>query len=225
MRVKQPKGKKGSLRWMQALVQYHPTLLEAELRRLLCLSNEVSFGWRSPLSTDDYAEYRDGDFLDVLGLSTLTDALKAFWPTHGPQWDALACISDGSVVLIEAKAHASELRSDCAASPKSRSVIDHAFAKAKRYYGVKENSDWKRRYYQYANRLTHLYFLQTHGINASLVFLYFLNDQDMGGPKSQTDWETSLEIVYSSLGLTDQTRLRAVHNIFLDVSSLDLPSR
>lgn len=46
--------------------------------------------WLSPLQDDDYAEYRDAEFLHRLGLDELVPSLKQFWPRSGPEWDALS---------------------------------------------------------------------------------------------------------------------------------------
>ncbi|MCW5718337.1 MAG: hypothetical protein KIS68_10955 [Bauldia sp.] len=98
MRIPQPLGTRGSLRWVQIAINRHPDLLEAAL---------PGIRWLSPLAADDYAEYRDGSFLRLVGLDSLTPKLKGFWPTRGPQWDALGLMGTAPV-LVEAKAHLRE---------------------------------------------------------------------------------------------------------------------
>jgi hypothetical protein len=49
-RFQQPKGEKGSLRWVQYLVNQQPAILD----------EAIGLGrvdWRSPRAEDDYAEY------------------------------------------------------------------------------------------------------------------------------------------------------------------------
>lgn len=103
----QPLGKRGSLRWIQRAVNECPAVLDASV--LARLKRARSIEWRSPLAADDRAEYRDGGFLDRLGLTGHRAALAAFWPAGGPQWDALGISNAGDVLLVEAKAHVAEM--------------------------------------------------------------------------------------------------------------------
>ena len=49
-----------------------------------------------------------------------------------------------------------------------------ALASAKEALGVPKDAPWDAPFYQYANRLAHLYFLrQLNGLDATLLFLYF----------------------------------------------------
>ena len=47
--------------------------------------------------------------LDRVGHGELKEELKQFWPSRGPQWDALAISTSGKVLLVEAKAHVGEI--------------------------------------------------------------------------------------------------------------------
>src|SRR5690349_21673414 len=123
MRIEQPRGKRGSLKWIQKLVQYHPSLLDARLQDVGALEVGGSLTWVSPLDSDQFAEYRDEDFLDRLGLGRHAKELRAFWPNRGPQWDGLATNGNGKVFLFEAKAHAAEMASTCQAGSASRQRI------------------------------------------------------------------------------------------------------
>lgn len=75
-RFPQPQGTKGSLRWIQYLVNQHPEVLNAG----------IGIGpveWRSPRADDGYAEYRDQAFLDRLALTLPRRPLDVFWPAGG----------------------------------------------------------------------------------------------------------------------------------------------
>jgi hypothetical protein len=86
-RIPQPAGLRGSLKCIQKAVNAHPDVLDAPLRTAL---GARRIDWRSPLLSDDFAEYRDGDFLKRLGFEPLTNERERFWPARGPQWDAPA---------------------------------------------------------------------------------------------------------------------------------------
>src|SRR5262245_60427391 len=114
-RFKQAACAKGSQRWLQHLVNRAPSLLD----------ERIGLGpieWRSPLLDDDYAEYRDGAFLDRLNVTLAKRPLSTFWPRGGPQWDALGRATSGEVVLVEAKAHLHELYSPATAATADESV-------------------------------------------------------------------------------------------------------
>jgi len=82
MRTIQPMGTKGSLKWIQQLINEKPQIIDSRLGH-----NEIE--WLSPLSQDDFAEYRDSEFLTILGLDHLRPALKKFLAT---QWSTVGCI-------------------------------------------------------------------------------------------------------------------------------------
>lgn len=219
-RVTQKVGDRGSLKWMQHLVLKHPRLLNDALAHAGGLQCNETVTWVSPRQDDDFAEYRDGDFLEQVGLSRLRGQLASYWPQGGPQWDGLGVGSRGTVILIEAKAHLAELGSTCQASQHSRTRIHAALEVTKAAIGASKDANWLEGFYQYANRLAHLQFLRQHGVPASLVFLYFINDMEMKGPTSEAEWRSGLESVATHLGLPSQYKQCGVKDIFIDVKSL-----
>jgi hypothetical protein len=102
MRIEQSEGKRGSLKWIQHLVEYHPSALDNALRVKGALSNGQHIDWLSPLREDKWAEYRDVQWLKKIKQVHLSPILKKFWPRRGPQWDALAKDETGRVFLFEA---------------------------------------------------------------------------------------------------------------------------
>lgn len=89
-RVNQPKGDKGSLKWIQVLINGYPSTLNKNINRFLNQDLDLPIEWLSPRADDDYVEYRDEAFLDLLGIKLTKTKLKNFWPKGGPQWDALS---------------------------------------------------------------------------------------------------------------------------------------
>lgn len=214
MRVPQPSGEKGSLRWIQAIARPNSIASNA-IRTVLDLPASVTIDWRSPREDDAYAEYRDADFLSVVGLDRLRSDLQAFWPNMGPQWDALGVASDGKVILVEAKAHAREMASTCGAGPDSLKLIARALDATKHRYGAPADRDWLRGYYQYANRLAHLQFLRDRNVDAHLVFMYFLGDTDMRGPDSKEEWASAIDDCHIALGIAGERQLAGIHEVFV----------
>ena len=121
----QPRAMRGSQRWIQEAVNQHTSALEALI--LSALGGAKSISWKSPLASDDWAEYRDGAVLEKIGLKQLAADLASFWPARGPQWDALAVSDRNDILLVEAKAHIDELCSTATqASPASLQKIETA---------------------------------------------------------------------------------------------------
>ena len=162
--------------------------------------------WKSPLEAKRFTEYRDADFLRVLGLDRLGAQLLDYWPTRGPVWDALATIrSDETTlgyVLVEAKSYVGEMESDCkATSQASISKIDAALKRTQHWLGANQEIDWKKGLYQSANRLAHLYFLrEIAGLDAWLVNLCFVGD-DPPRHTSPAEWRDGLAESKRRLGL------------------------
>jgi hypothetical protein len=216
----QPDGERGSLKWIQTLVENHPAMLTDAARAAADRAAEWTVEWLSPRRDDSWSEYRDTGFLTTLRLPKLVDDLEQFWPRGGPQWDALGVASDGTRVLVEAKAHVAELQSKCGAGAVSLAQIQAAMDTTKASWGVGANHDWLAPYYQYANRLAHLQFLQQRGINAMLIFVYFVGDEDMRGPTTSDEWKAALKPLYAHLGLSGEVGSRGIVNVFLPVATI-----
>ena len=213
MRIVQPRGKRGSLKWIQTAVNQHPHLLQPP--------EMPTIAWVSPMEGDGYAEYRDTAFLGCLRHGYLSDSLKKFWPQRGPQWDALGLTSNGPI-LVEAKAHLREFFSPPSqAGPKSIELIRRAFAAVQADLGVSTSVDWADHYFQYANRLAFLWWLRQQGIDAKLIFVSFLNDEDMRGPQHAEVWKTAFASANYVLGLHEGHKLsRHIYHVTPDVREL-----
>jgi hypothetical protein len=211
---------------MQLLVNDVPHLLDQAIGRHLNFTPPDKIAWLSPLAQDGYAEYRDETFLSRIEADVRTTPLSSFWPAQGPQWDALGRTSRGEPILIEAKAHIPELLSPpTQATGRSLTAIHSSLDRVKRAVGSRAAADWSRVHYQYTNRLAHLYFLRRlNRIPAYLVFVHFLNDADMKGPRTAEEWVGALRLVHAQLGI-DEVRLakafdEAVIDIFIDVADI-----
>jgi hypothetical protein len=64
----------------------------------------------------------------------------------------------------------------------SRTKIRASLNKTKDVLNTKNAIDWSIGFYQYTNRLTHLYLLrELNHLPAYLLFIYFMNDAEMNG--------------------------------------------
>ena len=199
-----PAANRGSRRWLQILVNCRPELLNDAIgQRLPAPPGAVD--WRSPLASDHYAEYRDQSFIDRLAGSPyyrppsarMPVDLADFWPRFGPQWDALAVTDTGQILLVEAKSHIPEMVAapSQARGESARQRIRESLHAVKSFVESKSPADWASSFYQYANRLAHLYWLrELNGCDAYLVNLFFLNDAAMNGPKSVAEWQAAIRL-------------------------------
>ncbi|MDP2956425.1 MAG: hypothetical protein Q8N53_08380 [Longimicrobiales bacterium] len=217
-RTRQAKGKKGSLRAIQWYVNEAPAELDKQIAEASGGRIKAPLDWKSPLRGDGWAEYSDGDFLDLLGISLPNRSLNAFWPKRGPQWDALGKSSNGQVVLVEAKAHVAEIISPpSAAAETSFKRIKTSLAEVAKSLGTESSCDWTGTFYQYSNRLAHLYLLrELNNVPAWLVFVCFTNDRIMKGPATAGEWRAATEVLKGALGLQRHRLSRYILEVYPD---------
>lgn len=212
----------GSLKDIQLLVNDKPHIIDGLIKSAFpdLIGEEII--WVSPLQSDDYAEYSDDDFLKIVELYPDEIKLKEFWPTKGPQWDALANTSSGKVILVEAKANIPEIvTSASAAREVSKKLIDQSLAETKAFLNIKNEIDWSGKFYQYTNRLAHLYFLrEKRKKSVYLVNIYFIGDTTVLGPNTQDEWIGALKVLYSYLGLSRHKLSKYMADVFVDFKSL-----
>ena len=229
---------RGSRKWLQVLVNCRPELLSDAIAQCLPELPE-DFEWRSPCLDDHYAEYRDQSFLDRLaGSAYFRDPerpqqdLTDFWPRFGPQWDGLAVTDRGQILLVEAKSHIPEMITapGQARGESARLKIEESLATVKAFVKSRAPVDWSTSFYQYANRLAHLYWMrELNGHDAYLVNLYFINDREMDGPRSLAEWQAAIKLQEVFLGLRQsaQAGYPLDHwvgafslNVFIDVDEI-----
>jgi hypothetical protein len=154
-----------------------------------------------------------------------------YWPQTGTQqnWDAVGIATIKGVdewLLVEAKAHTGELRSDCGADERGGlSKIRNALDELKLVFGAPAGSDWLKGYYQLANRLAVLNFLNGRKVPARLILLYFCGDKRPDHyecPSSEQAWQPALDEQARQLGLDyKHSQFDRVHKFFLPVIEPD----
>ena len=220
-RIVQREGTKGSLKWIQHVINKSPSLLNNTINDFIGSKEENTIEWLSPKEDDDYSEYRDQGFLDLLGINLSKNKLRDFWPPQGPQWDALGRIKDSAYFLVEAKAHVSELISSSQAkSTRSKSLIKKSLDETRAYLNLNRDFDFTKGLYQYCNRLAHLYFLRTvNNIPAYLVFVYFIYD-NTHIPTRKDEWRGALQLMHSLLDSNSHKLARYIIDVFIDLRDM-----
>ena len=213
---------KGSKKWIQKIINEESGLLNSEIRDNLGLSKDEDIEWLSPLKCDKYAEYFDQGFLNSLCIELKRVPLVDFWPKGGPHWDALGRSSSGKLFLVEAKSHIPELISTTRAEKEvSLEKICKSLKKTKRFLNSNTKTDWCSPFYQYTNRLAHLYLLrELNQLPAYLVFVYFINDFEMNGPTTVDEWKGAIKLLHLYLGIGKHKLQNSIADIFIDVTCL-----
>lgn len=206
----------GSLKNLQIAINEKKKYLDYKISKVV--GRQLKIDWRSPLKSDDYAEYSDEDFLKKLGiLDQMKYPLRYFWPNNGPHWDALG-VSGDEIILVEAKANIPEMISlGTRARSESKRKIRSSLEEVKKYLNINHSIDWTGAFYQYINRIAHLYYLrEINGIKAILLFIYFINDKTVNGPKNKSEWLGATQTMECYLGLSKEHKLRKyIYDIFI----------
>lgn len=166
--------------------------------------------------------------IDFVSAPAVQSRWKQFWPGSSSRfqqhWDAVAVVKVGGAeewLLVEAKSHMGEMASTCGASQSSRRTIEAALSATQQAFGSTTPVEhWLSPYYQYANRLAALHFLNSNGCPARLLNIYFCGEARKGWETCATpqDWHTCLGTVEAHLGLSKSAPLAdRIHSLFLDV--------
>lgn len=227
-RFPRPKNVRQSEYWLRALVNQYPHMLNEKLVAAFKDVRLCQTTWCSPLEDDDFAEYNDQSFIDLLGIKLTHQALETFWPPGGPHWDALGKIEEpngatSAIVLVEAKAYIEELVTDSCqvASQTSLKKIQDSLSEARKFFGSSGCADWSGTFYQYTNRLAHLYFFRKlYNIDAYLAFIYFTHAPDITQPPMEIEWRAALRVVRKYLGIRNHPSLKCAADVYIDAREL-----
>lgn len=200
---KRPQTTQRSEHWIRVAVNECTCALNSLICKTFDWSDDEQIDWVSPITEDNFSEYYDKEFLARLGIDNLKVPLHKFWPLSGPRWDGLAKTKSGKYILVEAKAYIEEAvdyRSK--ANSASLKMIIKALDDAKKAFKANEDADWNSPFYQYSNRLAHLYFLrQANELPVYLLFLYFADAPDVPRPCTLYQWQGAIRLTEKCLGL------------------------
>jgi len=221
-RFSQSEADKGSQKWIQKLVNQKSDLLNTHIKRNLNFPEDEDIKWLSPLKTDKYSEYYGQSFLNLLGVELQKVPLSSFWPKRGPQWDALGKSSRGKLLLVEAKSHIPELISTMQAKDEnSVKRIRRSLEETTHFLNANPEINWSHSFYQYTNRLAHLYLLRQNDLPAYLILVYFINDVEMKGPTTIEEWKGAKKLLRSYLGIGRHKLQKFITDVFIDVGCLE----
>lgn len=212
----------GSLKQLQLLVNEKPQIINELFVDSLPELADDEIIWHSPLTSDNYAEYTDDDFIKKVGLDPEEINLKEFWPRRGANWDGLATTDYSKIILIEAKANILELVSGpSGAGEKSMSLIQKSLNATKKHLNISNQVNWTGKFYQYTNRIAHLYFLRVKKKkDVYLVNVYFIGDESVDGPKTKDEWKGAIKVMKYYLGLSNHKLQKYMADVFVDVNEL-----
>lgn len=203
---------KGSQRAMLKLIESDHFL--SSINKLIKPYAEITVydNWMpKSLHNDKEAELKN--FLKYNFDPQMYNKIISWWlhvDTTTPNWDLVTTCTIGGkrgILLVEAKAHEKELNEESHGKKLEKSASDNsklnhekikvAIDKAKNEinnanYNLEISRD---NCYQLSNRIAHSWWLANHGIPVVLMYLGFLDSQDMNDGKntllnSPEDWET-----------------------------------
>ena len=125
---------------------------------------------------------------------------------------------------MEAKANIEEIISpETKATGKALELIKKSLDASQKYLKMNNKADWSGTFYQYTNRLAHLYFLRTlNNLPAYLVFVYFTGDDSVSGPKSIKEWNAALMVMKRYLCASTHKLSKYIAEVFIDVKQIGL---
>lgn len=134
-----------------------------------------------------------------------------YWPSPQPQWDAIGISKDGTIILVEAKAHPDEIdengRNSTGDSGKSLKLIKK---RIKETFGIDDSILYKK-YYQLTNRYCFLNKLLAESKKVELIYLYFINDVSYK-PSSKAQYESYLDRGFRKDVIVPKHLLKHTHN-------------
>lgn len=144
-------------------------------------------------------------------------------------WDAVFVL-DNCFYFVEAKAHIGELSSTNAHGGGCKKEILNFMRKNMQPYGIEVNKNWLGLYYQFANRISMMAFLNRNGLNAKALYVYFENGytkqrvigskiefvKDMGARKREFDEAIQKELSY--LNIKKATLSELVAHVYINAT-------
>lgn len=229
------KGKAGSQIDLQLSIAKVQKELNTKILNLCDRWKDGRIIWYSPIEKTSFKEFWDNSFGEGR-LSPKTESFweglkrpndfEDFWPKGGPHWDGIAVVEtstgDKTLLLIEAKAHKSELKSDSQAKEDSLKTIKNRLKVIQRKSGLIADVDWTKRYYQFANRMAFLLFLQERMVKVAFVYILYANDPywEKKDETTVANWENAIKKEREYFGIKeDFLRCKSIYDCIIDLNT------
>ena len=155
-----------------------------------------------------YAGPCDDELLNLEFIPSLNDEWKKYWAcgTRGINWDAVGVTDDGTYVLVEAKAHLSEMKNSATGGKRAIENNSRRITNFITKHSINSTAEiWTKDFYQVANRLIISDFLESRGYKAKLLYVLFENgfeyNRDTSDSASKAEWDTEMERELSAMGI------------------------
>ena len=218
----------GSEFQLMRFLGHHRNLLEKTIRKFIGNTDgrfywfDFDFADREKIISGD-SEMCGLSFLEkeILKISDVCDVVKKYaWNFDRWQyWDAVFLL-DGVIYFVEAKAHKEEIKSGNKkhGGTHSKEILD--FMKSQFSCATEE---WLKDYYQFANRLSTVSFLNRSGISCKLVNIYFVDgyydrEHSINKDTSEESFRAEINQELKTLGLDEEEKNRYVIDVFIDAN-------
>ena len=218
----------GSEFQLMRFLGHHRNLLEETIRKTIGI-NDGSFYWfdfdfadREQMISGD-SEMYGLSFLKkkIPEISRVCDKVKEYaWNFDRWQyWDAVFLLK-GEIYFVEAKAHKDEIKSGNKKHGGTHSKEILAFMKSQFSCTTEE---WLKDYYQFANRLSTVSFLNRSGISCKLVNIYFVDgyydrEHSINKDTSEDSFREEIDKELKTLGLDEKEKDKYVIDVFIDAN-------
>ena len=211
---------------------HHRDLLESEISKVLQESGVyhwLDFNFADPMKCISGDQELSGlSFLEELYPNEYPDLIAEYMSysinriDSWQSWDAVF-ILNGTLYLVEAKAHTSEMRSSNEkAGGQSRDEILRYFKEQLPSLPISE--EWLKDYYQLANRLATTALLNKHGVNTKTLYLYFTNGFRKRELKKIEGKTTITEVYNYNASIEDYSEAIRIEHQALGINDIDLSS-
>lgn len=187
-------------------------------RKKMQLDKLIGLGeikWFSPLSIENFKEYKLIDFFNMHDEFNIQNLNITELSKIKSQWDAIGISPDGTLILVEAKAHLDEMEDNEDNINKRKASRDFPIISRLISSTMGNDPIWVEKYYQLANRYTYLDNLNNAGIKTKLVYIYFVNDVSYV-KTSRDEWIKYIASIYENHPVSIKLEENTIH-IYYDM--------
>lgn len=213
----------GSEFHLMRFLGHHRNLLENSIRNVLKANSNDCFEWidfdfaKSPKIISGDKEIQGIKFIKAkFGIDNNISFLDYPWE-RSQSWDAVFKLGS-TVYFVEAKAHIKELKSSgCKASNESR-ILSFMKKSMINYPTVQVNDKWLGDYYQLANRLSTVCYLNNLISNIHFeVFYIFFENGYYGANSDKNEFQEAIKEEKKTLGILGNKSIEElIHEMFID---------